>query len=104
MTNEVLISRLREYAEWADANIWEVPITLPDVLKEAADLLEKLTDPMTIAALGLSVHAYNALYRRGIRLVRDVAKLTDAELVEIPGIGVRTAQEIKEKIKEAWKK
>lgn len=104
MTNEDLICRLREDADWAEENILEVPITLPDDLRAAADILEKLTDPMTIAALGLSVHAYNALYRRGIRLVRDVAKLTDAELVEIPGIGVRTAQEIKEKIKEAWKK
>lgn len=40
-----LISTLREYAEWAEANIYEVPITLPDVLKDAADELETLTAP-----------------------------------------------------------
>ncbi len=34
-----LIEELREYAEWAEANIWEVPITLPDVLRAAADKL-----------------------------------------------------------------
>jgi hypothetical protein len=32
---------LREYAEWADANIYEVPIMLPDNLRKAADMLEK---------------------------------------------------------------
>ena len=32
---------LREYAEWADANIYEVPIMLPDDLRTAADMLEK---------------------------------------------------------------
>lgn len=36
-----LITELRELAEWADANIWEVPINLPDVLRQAADELEK---------------------------------------------------------------
>lgn len=35
-----LIVVLREQAEWADANIWEVPITLPDNLRQAADELE----------------------------------------------------------------
>lgn len=32
---------LREYAEWADTNIYEVPIMLPDDLRAAADMLEK---------------------------------------------------------------
>ena len=34
-----LITELRELAEWAEANIWEVPINLPDVLNQAADEL-----------------------------------------------------------------
>lgn len=103
MRNDVLIARLREEAAWAEANIWEVPITLPDDLRAAADALEAVSDPTGIDELGLSVHAYNALYRRGIRLMREAAKLTEKELVEIPGIGVRTAQEIMEKLKEAMK-
>lgn len=36
-----LVNDLREYAEWAEANIWEVPITLPDVLTAAADIIER---------------------------------------------------------------
>lgn len=36
-----LAETLREYAEWADANIYEVPIMLPDDLRTAADMLEK---------------------------------------------------------------
>lgn len=102
MTNEVLISRLREYAEWAEANIWEVPITLPDVLKEAADFIEAATNPMGIEELGLSVRAYNGLYRWNLRLVRDVAKLNEDELLKVPGIGRGTAKEIMEKIKEVY--
>ena len=40
MTVQELVDRLREYAEWAGANIWEVPITLPDVLNAAAEVIE----------------------------------------------------------------
>lgn len=35
-----LIKELREHAEWAEANIYEVPIMLPDYLKQAADAIE----------------------------------------------------------------
>lgn len=103
MKNEVLIARLREYAEWAEANIWEVPIILPDVLKEAADFIEKAANPATIDELGLSVRSYNALYRWNVRLVRDLAKMDEAALVKIPGIGKGAAKEIMEKLKEAYK-
>ncbi len=102
MTNEALVSSLREYAEWAEANIWEVPITLPDVLKEAADFIEAATNPMGIEELGLSVRAYNGLYRWNLRLVREVAKLDENELLKVPGIGRGTAKEIMEKIKEVY--
>ena len=37
-----LVERLRELAEWAESEIWEVPIDLPDKLNEAADYIEKL--------------------------------------------------------------
>lgn len=38
--HEQLLSALREHAEWAEANIWECPITLCDDLSAAADLIE----------------------------------------------------------------
>lgn len=40
--HEELINTMREYADWADINIYEVPITLTDVLREAAEIIEKL--------------------------------------------------------------
>lgn len=40
-SHEKVAETLREYAEWADANIYEVPIMLPDDLRTAADMLEK---------------------------------------------------------------
>lgn len=40
-TREGLIAMLREYAEWAEANIYDVPIMLPGDLRAAADMLEK---------------------------------------------------------------
>lgn len=36
-----IAATLCEYAEWADANIYDVPIMLPDDLRAAADMLEK---------------------------------------------------------------
>lgn len=36
-----LIAELREEADWAEANLWDVPIMLPDHLRQAADELEK---------------------------------------------------------------
>lgn len=40
-----LIETLREYAEWADASIYDVPITLPNTLRRAADAIEELSKP-----------------------------------------------------------
>lgn len=40
---EELINCLREDAEWAVGNEWEVPIMLSDHLNQAADVIEKLS-------------------------------------------------------------
>ncbi len=42
MTTEELVNDLALEAEWASANIWEVPILLPDHLMEAAHRLVSL--------------------------------------------------------------
>ena len=42
MKTDELVKRLLEYAEWARANEWEVPITLADALEAAADTIERL--------------------------------------------------------------
>lgn len=39
--NQELIQKLKEHAEYAEANEWELPITLGDDLKEAVEVLER---------------------------------------------------------------
>lgn len=40
MRDTNLVNALREHAEWAEGNQWEMPITLCDDLAAAADLIE----------------------------------------------------------------
>ena len=42
MDNKCLIEDLRGFREWAESNIYEVPIELPDVLSCAADVIENM--------------------------------------------------------------
>ena len=42
MNNKYLIEDLRDFREWAESNIYEVPIDLPDVLSCAADVIENM--------------------------------------------------------------
>ena len=42
MNNKSLIKDLRDFREWAESNIYEVPIELPDVLSRAADVIENM--------------------------------------------------------------
>lgn len=47
MKDSELIKRLRENAEWCDANEWEIPICMGDDQREAANRLEALTTSST---------------------------------------------------------
>ena len=42
MNNKCLVEDLRNFREWAESNIYEVPIELPDVLSCAADVIENM--------------------------------------------------------------
>ena len=42
MDNKYLIKDLRDFREWAESDIYEVPIGLPDVLSRAADVIENM--------------------------------------------------------------
>lgn len=42
MNNKSLTKDLRDFREWAESNIYEVPIDLPDVLSRAADVIENM--------------------------------------------------------------
>lgn len=41
MKTDELVNRLREYAEWAQANEWEVPLCMAEDLDEAAKRIEE---------------------------------------------------------------
>ena len=42
MNNKCLVEDLRDFREWAESSIYEVPIELPDVLSCAADVIENM--------------------------------------------------------------
>ena len=42
MNNKYLIEDLRDFREWAESNIYEVPNDLPKVLSRAADVIENM--------------------------------------------------------------
>ena len=42
MNNKCLVEDLRDFREWAESNIYEVPIELPDVLSCAVDVIENM--------------------------------------------------------------
>lgn len=44
MSVDKLIHELLELAKWADSHIYEVPIHLPATLRDAADVIEDLTE------------------------------------------------------------
>ena len=72
-----LIERLREYAEWARANEWEVPLCMGDSLEEAADAIENLT-----AELAEERHRHDRLqdWDRGMTEKLEQAQKRIAEL------------------------
>ena len=45
-SNDDLLQSLAEYAEWAEANIYEVPIMLPDILVAAAETIRRLEEEL----------------------------------------------------------
>ena len=42
MNNKYLIEVLRDLGEWAEDNIYDVPVNLPDMLSRAADVIENM--------------------------------------------------------------
>jgi len=69
-----------------------------EIILIADKLLSEYKTP--IDTLGLSSRAKNALLRGGIEFVEQVLKLTDDDLLRLRGMGVKTVDEIKEKLKE----
>ena len=62
------------------------------------DIAEKLGTP--IAELGLSTRARNALIRGSIEYVEQLVKMEYDRLLMLRNMGVKTAQEVKGKVKD----
>ena len=54
---------------------------------------------MPVEDLGLSARAYNCLYRGGIRTVRQLSAMTEADLLALRNMGRHTLQEITERLR-----
>lgn len=96
-----IVKELRRLALIMGQESYELPKRTPEVLREAAKLIEeslRRKKPIAISELGLSAHAYNALYRYGWRNIEDLARKSERTLMRIPGIGPGTAKEIREAV------
>lgn len=54
----------------------------------------------SIEDLGLSVRAYNCLYRTGIRKLNEITDMTESELMSVRNMGKKTVEEITKKLEE----
>lgn len=75
MRDQELVNALREHAEWAEANEWEMPITLCDDLTEAADRLENQN--AHIAALQQEIEKLRAQLPRWIPVTERLPEVED---------------------------
>ena len=53
-----------------------------------------------VSHLGIRNRSINALQKAGYNQLKDIINLSDKDLADIPGLGVRGIEELKEKIKE----
>lgn len=72
MKDQELVKALREHAEWAEGNQWEMPITLGDDLAEAADRIANQSTH--IAALQQEIEKLRAQMPRWIQVTEWLPK------------------------------
>lgn len=60
---------------------------------------ERRTTPLSV--LGLSLRTYNALRRAGYNTIEEVARLDDEQLVAVRNFGIKSLQELRERL-QAW--
>ena len=58
LTNAELAARLRDNAEWCDANEWEIPICMGDDQREAANRLEAMEKELEKGKIGSSFNDF----------------------------------------------
>lgn len=62
MSNKEAIESLRDYREWAESNIFDVPIDLPDVLSNAADIIENMEKHIEVLQQEVETYRRRAEY------------------------------------------
>lgn len=62
MSNKEAIESLRNYREWAESNIFDVPIDLPDVLSNAADIIENMEKHIEVLQQEVGTYRRHAEY------------------------------------------
>lgn len=78
-----------------DGEAAELPtIFEPEQEPESEELSRSIDD------LDLTVRSYNCLKREGVETVRDLVKLTEADLTNIRNFGVKSIEEIKDVLQE----
>lgn len=62
MNNKFVIEDLRDFREWAESNIFDVPIDLPDVLSRAADIIENMEKHIEVLQQEVETYRRRAEY------------------------------------------
>ena len=62
MNNKFVIEDLRDFREWAESNIFDVPIDLPDVLSRAADIIENMEKHIEVLQQEVETYRKRAEY------------------------------------------
>jgi DNA-directed RNA polymerase alpha subunit len=65
-----------------------------------ADEVDDDVEPVHITSLSLSTRARNSLLAGGVKTVVDLMRMTPGELLQMPGLGELTLQEVQAKIAE----
>lgn len=62
MSNKEVIESLHDYREWAESNIFDVPIDLPDILSNAADIIENMEKHIAVLQQEVGTYRRRAEY------------------------------------------
>ena len=69
------------------------------MMDKEEDQTKKILE-MTIEELDFSVRSFNCLKRAGINTVKDLASLTQDDLMKVRNLGKKSLKEVKEKLAE----
>lgn len=101
----VTVTENVDEVEYQEFDKSQIPVTETNIIYEQKSnntktVIDNRVLDITVGQLGLSVRSYNCLNRASIRTVRDIIKLSRADLLRIRNLGKRNQEEVAEKIHE----